>query len=50
MQDFEPVTVDEFKDFITQQINEGFYLGFDCRNFTFGFIENLNKLFESLQK
>lgn len=46
---FKPITVEQFKEFVNQQINQEFYLG-HSKDFTLGFINNLNQLFEELQK
>ena len=43
------ITVEEFKHFINEQVKEEFYLG-HTNDFTLGFVQNLNALFENLQK
>jgi hypothetical protein len=42
------ITVEEFKDFISQQVKKEFYLG-HARDFTLGFVQNLNAFIEELQ-
>lgn len=43
-----PITVEEFKQFINQQVKEEFYLG-HAKDFTLGFVQNLNAFIEELQ-
>ena len=42
------ITVEEFKQFVNEQVKEEFCLG-HARDFTLGFVQNLNAFIEEFQ-